>query len=295
MPQRTPTPLALQWAVFIRDHGTDLKLTKEARVLALALLTYGEGKKIYATMVTLSKVTGMKRETVRNARQELEDKGLLEDITGKPKSEKQERTYRLALPGYVEDASAGRLQVVPERTTRGPLEDHPVVPERITRGPLEDHNIKLLDQDLDQAQHHQADGVAERTQPQSQTPGGKPPRPPRSRAGLPRLRTPWLHLVMRTGLSPSTGTTRTTAEPWLRSLVSPWLPSASRSAPGLRASTRRPTSFRSSTPLVTLPTRRTRSGTSRRSCPVTTQSSGPLARRGSSASTRGCLRWISRP
>ena len=93
MPQKSLAPLALEWLVFLRDHGQDLKLTKEARVLASVLPTYGEGKKIFATMVTLSKVTGMKRETVRNARRELQDKGLLEDITGDP--DKQERIERI--------------------------------------------------------------------------------------------------------------------------------------------------------------------------------------------------------
>jgi DNA-binding Lrp family transcriptional regulator len=180
MSQKNPAPLALQWAVFIRDHGTDLKLSKEARVLGLALLTYGEGKKIFASMVTLSKVTGMKRETVRNARQELEDKGLLEDITGKPKSEKQERTYRLRIPGYAtsspelgrettQQGSVGALQVAPERTTPGPLEDHPVAPERTTPGPREDHNIKLVDQDLNQAEHQHHDGGVQQEKNQSQS------------------------------------------------------------------------------------------------------------------------------
>jgi len=137
----TEQPLSLTWLCFIRDHGVDLKVSKEARVLASVLPTYGQGKKIFVSMVSLSKVTGMKRETVRNARQELEDKFLLEDITGKPKDEQQERTYRLTMPGYVVPESA-TPKVVLERTTPGPLEDHPLVPERTTPGPLEDHNIK---------------------------------------------------------------------------------------------------------------------------------------------------------
>ena len=154
-------PLSLAWACFIREHGQDLKISKEARVLALALLTYGAGQRIFASMVTLSGVTGMKRDTVRKARRELQDKGLLEDITGDPA--KQERTYRLTVPGYV----------VPERTTPGPLEDHPVVPERTTPGPREDHNIKPLDLDLDQAADHNItnpDAGLSPTQPQSQNP-----------------------------------------------------------------------------------------------------------------------------
>jgi hypothetical protein len=137
------TPLALQWAVFIREHGTDLKLSKEARVLGLALITYGEGKRIFASMVTLAEKTGMKRETVRKARRELQDKGLLEDITGDPS--KQERTYRLTTPGYV----------VPEEGRVATVYEDKVVPERATPGPQEDHNINLLDQSRDQ-QLHQA-------------------------------------------------------------------------------------------------------------------------------------------
>ena len=143
-------PLALEWLVFLRNCGADLKLSKEARVLSAVLPTYGEGKKIFATMVTLAKVTGMKRETVRNARRELQDKGLLEDITGDPA--KQERTYRLSMPGYVSETNMPK--VVPERTTPGPQEDHPLVPERTTPGPQGDHNIKLVDQEEDQALHH---------------------------------------------------------------------------------------------------------------------------------------------
>ena len=136
-------PLSLQWLCFIRDHGVDLRVSKEARVLASLLPTYGEGKNIYVSMVKLTKKSGMKRETVRNARRELEDKGLLEDITGDPG--KQSRTYRLAVPSYVVPEGV-TPKVVPERTTPGPLEDHSLVPERTTPGPQEDHNIKLLDQ-----------------------------------------------------------------------------------------------------------------------------------------------------
>lgn len=122
MSQKSPqSPLALQWLVFIRDHGVDLKISKEARVLASVLPTYGQGKNIFVTMKGLSKILPMKRDTIIAARQELEDKGLLEDITGKPKSEKQERTYRLTLPGYVEEGRLAALQVSPERDTTSSL------------------------------------------------------------------------------------------------------------------------------------------------------------------------------
>lgn len=92
-------PLSLAWLCFLRDHGADLKVTTPERALASALVTYGEGKNIFASMVTLAKVTGMKRDTVIKARRGLQDKGLIEDITGDP--DRQSRTYRLTMPGYV--------------------------------------------------------------------------------------------------------------------------------------------------------------------------------------------------
>ena len=95
-------PLALQWLCFIRDHGVDLKVTLGERALASLLPTYGQGKNIYVTMKTLARVTGWSRNTVTKHRDGLIAKGLLEDITGDP--DKQTRTYRLVMPGYVEGA-----------------------------------------------------------------------------------------------------------------------------------------------------------------------------------------------
>jgi hypothetical protein len=95
-------PLALQWLCFIRDHGVDLKVTLGERALASLLPTYGQGKNIYVTMKSLARVTGWSRNTVTKHRDGLIAKGLLEDITGDP--DKQVRTYRLTVPGYVEGA-----------------------------------------------------------------------------------------------------------------------------------------------------------------------------------------------
>jgi hypothetical protein len=90
-------PLALQWLVHIRDHE---KLTTPELALAAVLVTYGEGKNIFASMVTLAEKTGMSRPTVIKARNGLLEKKLLADITGDP--DKQSRTYRLNVP--VKDA-----------------------------------------------------------------------------------------------------------------------------------------------------------------------------------------------
>jgi hypothetical protein len=94
----TSQPLALQWLVFIRDHGLDLKVTLGERALASLLPTYGQGKNITVRMKSLARVTGWSRTTVLKHRDGLIAKGLLEDITGDP--DKQERTYRLTMPGY---------------------------------------------------------------------------------------------------------------------------------------------------------------------------------------------------
>jgi len=92
-------PLSLQWLCFIRDHGQDLKVTLGERALASILPTYGQGKNIFVSMHTLAKVTGWSRNTVKKHRDGLIVKGLIEDITGDP--DKQSRTYRLTMPGYV--------------------------------------------------------------------------------------------------------------------------------------------------------------------------------------------------
>lgn len=169
MPQQSSVPLALEWAVFVRDYGVDLKLSKEARVLGLALMTYGQGRNIFASMVTLSKVTGMKRDTVIKARRELQDKGLLEDITGDP--DKQGRTYRLAMPDYVKEGFVGTLH------------DGNLSPERDTPVPQEGHNIKLVDQDKE-THHHQADDEQASPEGQSQDRrGASPPRTPQPLGG----------------------------------------------------------------------------------------------------------------
>lgn len=76
----------------------DLKLSKESRVLASVLPTYGRGLNITITNVALADVTGMKRDTLIKGRRELVDKGLLEDITGHAG---QPRVYQLTMPGYV--------------------------------------------------------------------------------------------------------------------------------------------------------------------------------------------------
>jgi hypothetical protein len=99
--QKNPAPLALEWFCFIRDHGLDLKVTQGERALASLLPTYGQGKNIFVSMVTLSKITGWSRTTVRKHRDGLIVKGLLEDITGDP--DRQLRTYRLTMPGYVSE------------------------------------------------------------------------------------------------------------------------------------------------------------------------------------------------
>ena len=92
-------PLALEWLVFIRDHGTDLKVTLGERALASLLPTYGQGKNIFVTMSGLARVTGWSRMTVIKHRNGLIAKGLLEDITGDPS--RQTRIYRLTVPDYL--------------------------------------------------------------------------------------------------------------------------------------------------------------------------------------------------
>jgi hypothetical protein len=92
-------PLALEWLVFIRDHGTDLKVTLGERALASLLPTYGQGKNIFVTMSGLARVTGWSRMTVIKHRNGLIAKGLLEDITGDP--DRQTRVYRLTVPDYL--------------------------------------------------------------------------------------------------------------------------------------------------------------------------------------------------
>lgn len=148
-------PLALAWLCFIRDHGLDLKVTLGERALASLLPTYGQGKDIYVSMHTLAKMTGWSRNTVKKHRDGLIARGLLEDITGDP--DKQSRTYRLTMPGYVSQTGSDIDPGAGQNLTQGD--------QNLTQGGSEsDHNIKLEDQEVDQAGHHQPgearDGVA---------------------------------------------------------------------------------------------------------------------------------------
>jgi hypothetical protein len=136
-----PAPLALEWLCFLRDHGQDLKLTLGERALASLLPTYGEGKNIFVSTAKLAKITGWSETTVRKHRNGLIARGLLEDVTGDP--DRQLRTYRLIMPGYVEP---------PQNLTPSPADIEGVPPQILTPSPSEsDPNIKHLDQDLDQA------------------------------------------------------------------------------------------------------------------------------------------------
>ncbi len=169
-------PLALQWLCFIRDHGTDLKVTLGERALASLLPTYGQGKNIFVSMVTLSKTTGWSRNTVKKHRDGLIAKGLLEDITGDP--DKQLRTYRLTTPVYVchepgqNLTTPGQILTTPDQNLTTPWSKS-------------DHNIKPLDQELDQARTSSParpvgdDGEEEKNQGQSQNqaPAGEGPAP----------------------------------------------------------------------------------------------------------------------
>ena len=179
MSQKNPAPLALEWLCFLRDHGHDLKVTLGERALASLLPTYGQGKNIYVSMVTRSKKTGWSRTTVRKHRDGLIAKGLLEDITWNP--DKQERTYRLTMPGYVShELGREATQQTPELGQNLTTPDQNLTtPDQnlTTPWPGSDHNIKLLDQGLDQAQHHQRDGDAAR-KGQGQNPGGQAPQTP---------------------------------------------------------------------------------------------------------------------
>jgi hypothetical protein len=140
-------PLSLQWLCFLRDHGHDLKVTVGERALASLLPTYGAGQTIFVSMHTLSKLTGMSRNTVKKARDGLVLKGLLEDITGDP--DKALRTYRLIVPGYISHGGSEFDPGVGQNLTQ--------VGQNLTQGGSEfDPNIKQLNQEGDQAthQHH---------------------------------------------------------------------------------------------------------------------------------------------
>lgn len=117
-------PLSLQWLCFIRDHGLDLKVTLGERALASLLPTYGQGKNIFVSMHKLAEKTGWSRNTVKKHRNGLIAKGLLEDITGDP--DKQSRTYRLTMPGYV---GQNLTPLGQNLTPPGSKSDHNIKPE----------------------------------------------------------------------------------------------------------------------------------------------------------------------
>lgn len=163
-------PLALQWLCFIRDHGVDLKVTLGERALASLLPTYGQGKKIFVSMVTLAKVTGWSRNTVKKHRDGLIAKGLLEDITGDP--DKQSRTYRLKTPGYV--LEPGQILTTPGQIL--------TTPGQILTTPWSniDHNIKLeieIENQSSTSTSPDGDGVVASLSSQSQNQAPAGPRP----------------------------------------------------------------------------------------------------------------------
>jgi hypothetical protein len=171
MSQKNPAPLALEWLVFIRDHGLDLKVTLGERALASLLPTYGQGTNIYVSTAKLAKITGWSENTVRKHRNGLIAKELLEDITGDP--DRQLRTYRLAMPGYVEP---------PQNLTPSPSVVEGVPPQNLTPSPSESEPyIKLVDQEKrssstssgpDDDDHESGPSADSQGQSQKQAPSG---------------------------------------------------------------------------------------------------------------------------
>jgi len=141
-------PLVLQWLCHIRDNADELQLSRNARALAGLLVTYGAGQSIYVSMVNLARNLGMGRSTVIAARRELEDRGLLEDITEKP--DKQSRTYRLVIPQGVLSQDTLLSVTCPEPRHQGVLSQDRGVPSQDTKVSRARTQDLALDQASDQ-------------------------------------------------------------------------------------------------------------------------------------------------
>jgi hypothetical protein len=100
-------PLALTWLRAMRD----IPLTVYERALGSILCTYGRGENITVSMETMVRLTGMARNTIRDALKGMRRKGVLVQLR-EGRGRGNTGLYRLAIPRTVKGSSGEPLTAV---------------------------------------------------------------------------------------------------------------------------------------------------------------------------------------